>query len=164
MRKDVRGALCFLAVVLTGLMSGLMLGTGMDQYTHRLLNAGAWVTEHQVMDALFRRWLPPSWNLTTALLAVAAVFSRGRARFFFAVAAVIFLGSLIVTVVVEVPINRTVATWNVDALPENWAAVRDRWLHFHVARTVGGLLAFLSALRGLQKSTDRLAGTPEKAA
>ncbi len=132
---DMRGTISsgerFLAVVLVGMMAGLMFGTGMDQYTHRLLDARAWVTEHQVMDVLFRRVLPPLWNVTMISLAVAAVLSHGNARWLFALAAGIFLVSLIVTVTVEVPMNRVIALWNPQAAPTNWEHIRDRWLSFH---------------------------------
>ena len=151
MRETISSAERFLAVVLAGIMAGLMFGTGMDQYTHRLLSASAWVTEHQVMDALFHRVLPPLWNLTMVSLAAAAFLSHGRARWLFAVAAAIFLISLIVTVTVEVPMNRAIALWDALNPPNNWSAVRDRWLSFHLVRTIGGFLAFVSALAGLTR-------------
>ena len=149
MRETMTFVERFFAVLLVGMMAGLMFGTGMDQYTHRLLSASAWVTEHQVMDALFRRVLPPLWNVTMLSLAVAALLSRGRARWLFAWAAVIFLVSLIVTVTVEVPMNRAIAQWDAHAAPGDWASVRDRWLYFHLVRTIGGFIAFVSALTGL---------------
>ena len=149
MRGMVGNAVCFLVVILVGMMAGLMFGTGMDQYTHRQLSASGWVTEHQVMDALFSRVLPPLWNLTMVALAVAAVLSHGRARWLFALAAVIFLLSLIVTVTVEVPMNRAIAQWNAQAAPNDWASIRDRWLSFHLVRTIGGFVAFVSALAAL---------------
>ena len=149
MRERLSNLECFLAVILVGMMAGLMFGTGMDQYTHRLLSASAWVTEHQVMDALFRRVLPPLWNLTMVALAAAAVLSRGRARWLFAVAAAIFLVSLIITIAIEVPMNREIAQWDAQAVPDGWAAVRDRWLSFHLGRTIGGFIAFLAGLSGL---------------
>ena len=39
-----------LAVLMAGLIAGLMLGTGIEQHSLRALSASAWVTEHQVMD------------------------------------------------------------------------------------------------------------------
>jgi uncharacterized membrane protein len=149
MRATASGVECFLAVVLVGMMAGLMFGTGMDQYTHRLLSSSAWVNEHQVMDALFSRVLPPLWNVTMLSLAVAALLSHGSARWLFALAAMIFLVSLVVTVTVEVPMNRAIAQWNAQAAPDDWASIRDRWLSFHLVRTIGGFIAFVSALAGL---------------
>ena len=149
MGTTVQRWICAVAVALVGLMAGLMLGTGMDQYTHRQLDAAGWVTEHQVMDALFRRVLPAAWNATLLLLVVAAVVTRGRVRALFGTAAVIFLVSLVITVRVEVPMNRAIALWDVHAIPADWMAVRDRWLQFHLGRTVGGLVAFVCGIVGL---------------
>jgi uncharacterized membrane protein len=128
-----------------------MIGTGMDQYTHRQLAMTPWVTEHQVMDALFRRVLPAWWNLTALALIVSAVLTRGPSRVLFAVAAVLMLVALAVTVRVEVPMNRAIALWDSAAPPANWAAVRDRWLMFHLVRTCCGTVAFLCAQAGLVK-------------
>ena len=142
------------AVVLAGLIAGLMIGTGMDQYTHRQLAMTPWVIEHQVMDALFRRVLPTWWNLTALALIVSAVLTRGSARGLFTAAAVLMVAALVVTVRVEVPMNRAIALWNSAAPPADWAAVRDRWLLFHLFRTCCGTLAFLFAQAGLIRRTQ----------
>jgi uncharacterized membrane protein len=142
----------FLAVVLAGLIAGLMIGTGMDQYTHRQLAMTPWVTEHQVMDALFRRVLPAWWNLTALMLIVAAVFTRGASRTLFTMAAILMLAALAVTVRVEVPMNRAIALWNSAAPPADWSEVRDRWLRFHLFRTCCGTVAFLLAQVALVRS------------
>ena len=76
----------FLAVMMSGLIAGLMWGTGMDQYTQRLLHGSEWVMEHQAMDALFSRVMPPFWNASVLVLIAAAIFTQGRARSLFAVA------------------------------------------------------------------------------
>ena len=66
-------------------------------------------------------------------------------------AAAIFLVSLVITVRVEVPMNRAIALWDVHAIPADWMAVLDRWLQFHLGRTVGGLVAFVCGVIGLVK-------------
>jgi len=138
-----------LAVIMTGLIAGLMWGTGMDQYTHRLLDASAWVTEHQVMDALFRRVMPPFWNASVLVLIVATTQSYRGARWLFGVAAALLALSLVVTVTVEVPMNRMIALWDAAAPPANWAAVRDKWLWFHLVRCVSGIVAFILSTAAL---------------
>jgi len=140
-----------LSVVLVGLLAGLMLGTGMDQYTHRLLSASGWTMEHQVMDALFRRVLPTFWNFTVLMLVVSAIVSRGAARWLFGVSAVLLTVSLGVTISIEVPMNREIAQWDAAAPPANWMAVRDHWLSFHLVRTVSGMIAFVCSVVGLTR-------------
>jgi len=143
-----------LAVVMVGLIAGLMAGTGIEQHSLRALSASAWVTEHQVMDSWFRVIMPPYWNATALVLLVAAYISRGHARWLFGFSACLLIVSLVITVRVEVPMNRSIATWDASAPPLNWAQVRDHWLAFHRLRTAFGTLAFLAATLGLIRATD----------
>jgi uncharacterized membrane protein len=145
----LKQAIHILAVIMTGLIAGLMWGTGMDQYTHRLLSASAWVTEHQVMDALFSRVMPPFWNASVLVLFIAAFLSGRSARWLFLTAAVLLALSLVVTVAVEVPMNRMIAHWDAATPPADWAAVRDKWLQFHLLRTLAGIAAFALATAAL---------------
>ena len=141
-------AVTVFAVVLIGLLAGLMLGTGMQNFTYRHLGATGWVEQHQAQDALFRRVMPTFFNVTLLLLAAAAVVSRGAARWWFAAAAVLALGCIVVTVGVEVPMNRQITSWDPAAVPLGWQQIRSRWLVFHAVRTAGGTLAFVCATLG----------------
>jgi uncharacterized membrane protein len=147
------GGVQMLAVLMVGLIAGLMVGTGIEQHSLRALSASAWVTEHQVMDSWFRVIMPPYWNVTALMLVIAAFLSRGQVRWLFAVAALLLIVSLVVTVRVEVPMNRSIATWDPNAPPANWAQVRDHWLAFHRLRTASGILAFVVATLGLTRGT-----------
>jgi len=144
-----------LAVVMVGLIAGLMIGTGIEQHSLRALTASAWVTEHQVMDSWFRVIMPPWWNLTALILIVAAFLSHGPSRWLFGIAALLLIVSLVVTVRVEVPMNRAIQYWNAATPPANWASIRDRWLAFHRLRAGSGTLAFILALLGLVRSSER---------
>jgi len=67
------------------------------------------------------------------------------------VALLCLTGALVVTLRVNVPINAGPMTWNVQAPPSNWAAVRDRWQVAHFVRTALAVIAFgcqiIAALR-----------------
>jgi uncharacterized membrane protein len=52
------------------------------------------------------------------------------------VALVLFLFTVLVTMVVEVPIVRQIMTWTESTLPGNWQQLRDRWVSFHLLRVV----------------------------
>ena len=58
--------------------------------------------------------------------------------------------ALIVTICVEVPIDRQIEQWTVATLPSNWQALSDRWEFYHAIRTfvsIGALgLATTSSL------------------
>jgi uncharacterized membrane protein len=51
----------------------------------------------------------------------------------------LFVVALVVTVLVEVPIVKQIATWKVLTLPTNWQELRDRWGAFHIIRVVAGI-------------------------
>jgi uncharacterized membrane protein len=156
MSGSLRTGVQVFAVLLVGLIAGLMLGTGIEQHSLRALTASAWVTEHQVMDAVFRVVMKPFWNGTVLVLIVAAIVSRGSARWLFGVAALLLIVSLVVTVRVEVPMNQAIAKWDPSAPPANWAEIRERWLMFHRLRTWSGIVAFLCAITGLVKERTEI--------
>ena len=43
--------------------------------------------------------------------------------------------ALIVTLGIEVPIDRLIEQWTVATLPSNWRELRDRWEFYHAMRT-----------------------------
>ena len=49
---------------------------------------------------------------------------------------VLCLGDMLVTVLVNVPINGEVQSWQPDAPPVEWRRLRDRWERFHSIRTL----------------------------
>lgn len=51
----------------------------------------------------------------------------------------LFIASLIVTLVVNVPIDGQINSWTVSTLPTDWEAIRDRWELWHTVRTFASL-------------------------
>jgi uncharacterized membrane protein len=60
----------------------------------------------------------------------------------------LFVVSLLVTIIVEVPIVKQIETWTPSSLPDNWQQLRDRWGAFHVVRVVAGISGFVLLLVG----------------
>jgi Domain of unknown function (DUF1772) len=62
----------------------------------------------------------------------------------------LFMIALVVTLIVEVPIDNQIEAWTVASLPADWQQLRDRWELFHVIRTwvwvIGLALLLLGAL------------------
>ncbi len=143
------GWVSVLAVVLVGLIAGLLVGTAIEQKTLLVLNPAAWTIARHSTDAVFSRLLPWWWNSTLILLFVAAYLNRGAARWMFLASGLLLLAGIVVTVAIEVPINKQVVTWDPQALPENFVAIHERWLQFHVVRTVMGAVGFVCAAVGL---------------
>lgn len=73
------------------------------------------------------------------LLFFAGYLHRGQARWMFVAAGVLLLVGIAVTLVIEVPVNKQIASWDADAVPAGWAEIRERWLAFHNVRTGMGI-------------------------
>ena len=56
--------------------------------------------------------------------------------FFLNVAAcLLIIVALLITLLVEVPIDNQIKTWTAETTPSDWEAIRERWQYFHTART-----------------------------
>ena len=60
----------------------------------------------------------------------------------------LFVVTLLVTALVEVPIVKQIVTWTASTLPDNWRQLRDRWGAFHYARIVPSLVGLVLILVG----------------
>lgn len=113
------------------------------------LDGPTWSALHRAFD----RRLGPYFQvlLPIALATTAAVATASRiipslvipsaVRVAFAVAGALFLAILVISVTVNVPINREVAAWTEP--PADWAARRARWNAMHAVRTLAGFAAFV---------------------
>jgi uncharacterized membrane protein len=152
MPLPLKNTLFCLSVLLVGLLAGLQWGTGMAQYTALNLPGPVWLLRHQAEDALFRQVMPGYMWAVLLSLAGSAIIARGKTRAFFAVAAILSLLQMIVTIAHEVPINRLVANWSPTNLPAEWNATRHSWMLGHWQRTGLSFAAFLLATLGLRRS------------
>lgn len=63
--------------------------------------------------------------------------------FYFSVAAcLLIIVALMITLLVEVPIDNQIKTWTAETIPSDWEAIRERWQCFHTARTFASLASF----------------------
>ena len=84
--------------------------------------------------------LMPSALLSALVLCVLLFRGRQtRANLFASAALVLMAIALVITLVVNVPIDRQIQAWTTDALPSDWRAIRDRWEFYHGLRTVVSL-------------------------
>jgi Domain of unknown function (DUF1772) len=51
------------------------------------------------------------------------------------VACLLIIIALLITLLVEVPIDNQIRTWTVETVPSDWTTLRARWQVFHMART-----------------------------
>ncbi len=134
-----------------GLLAGMMLGIFIAGYAARGLPEESWTLRFQLENRLFTKTMPPSLMLPLLGLIASVPLTRDAVRLLFAVAAVLTAIVLVITIALEVPINRQVASWTAGTAPANWAAVRDRWLWNHLARTVAGVVATVCAATALSE-------------
>jgi uncharacterized membrane protein len=91
--------------------------------------------------------LPLSLLSTMPVLVLS--FGGHRETFVLSLAALLlFVLTLVVTMVVEVPIVKTLDVESVPALPDNWEALRDRWGAFHLLRIVPATAGLVLLLVG----------------
>jgi hypothetical protein len=76
--------------------------------------------------------------------------SGSSAPFGFTLAAfALFIAALLITLLVNVPIDNQLKDWTIATLPPDWAAIRDRWEYFHGLRTLAAVAGFASALAAI---------------
>ncbi|MDX6259298.1 MAG: hypothetical protein QOH84_986 [Kribbellaceae bacterium] len=131
-----------------GLFAGFLLTVLVLEQSLRRFDAQVYTQVRQVelvrLDTLASVTLLPA-IITTGLLVL-------RSRRAPAVAAlVLLLGVVVLTLVVNLPINHDQAGWVVQSPPADWADVRDRWQLAHLARTVAALVAFGLLIGGARR-------------
>lgn len=76
------------------------------------------------------------------LMSLSAWFSSNREFYFTIVSIAFILMALLITVVIEVPINNQVIAWTELTVPSDWESIRNRWQFFNVIRTFAALAGF----------------------
>jgi uncharacterized membrane protein len=75
---------------------------------------------------------------------------KKKAHFYWLLSSLIFYGAaLVITLLVEVPIDNQIKNWGISGTPPDWAAIRDRWQFYHTDRTyisLAGMACYLMAV------------------
>lgn len=69
---------------------------------------------------------------------------RIKSRAFYPLLAslILMVGTLLITLLVEVPIDNQIKTWAIASLPTDWEAIRDNWAWYHGLRTITSIASF----------------------
>lgn len=146
------------AALLAGTSFGIWLGFNPMNYS-----ASTYVEQQQ---NLFRSLNTPLIALvvvTTVVTLISAFLQRKNKPVFVALllAAAFFISCIIITRFGNVPIQTQMINWTKDALPGNWAVLRDKWWSYHIMRTIVELIALvLIAWTLVQKKAPQKIGTP----
>ncbi len=155
----------FLSALVTGVFWGTWLGLSRSMATfapETFLAIG-----HAMIGNLgsIMALLMPAAMLAT--LPVLYLLHRRRSQAFYPTLAglALFVVALLITLLVEVPLDNQFAEWTVTTLPANWQQLRDRWEWFHAIRSwaaVAGLALLLAgALFWRENAVGRLVVEPE---
>jgi len=142
----------FVALLFTTLSMGVHFGTWLTEGPLRRTQSGALFIEvHQGRDRVVARVMPVLGSAALIFLALGVFFVRAApAAFALSLAGLgLCIGDMLVTVLVNVPINREVQTWQPDAPPAEWKRFRDRWERFHSIRAlliVSGFALFAASV------------------
>ena len=152
--STIRSVVVLFAILVTGLLAGVMLGVAMEQQTAQKLPEAAWTLRQQNDDALFRKVMPFTFTAMMLLLIPSIFLLHGSSRIAMVVATIAALAVIIVTAGWEVPINNEIVKWIAGNAPADWTGTRDKWLHYHWVRTWIGVALFASALLSTVLVTD----------
>lgn len=145
----MRWVVDFLAVLLAALVAGTTFGI-LFGYDPAGISGPAYVEVQQGAIRGLNVLIPVLGGLAILFTLIDAFLSRavpGRA-WLLLVAACFLIAAAAITRFGNQPINAVVITWNAQAPPAQWSALRDQWWHWHVIRswvTVGGLVLLVIA-------------------
>jgi uncharacterized membrane protein len=163
-------AVQFVTLLLFSLVTGVFWGTWFSlSRSMSAITPGTFLEVGRLMIANLGG--PMSVFLPAALLAglvlsVLLIRSRQtRAGLFASAALVLMVVALVITLTVNVPIDRQIQSWTTATLPADWQGIRDRWEFYHGLRTALSLAAlsclFVSTLattwrHALDRQTERV--------
>jgi hypothetical protein len=139
-----------LALIVGGLVAGAMFGIWRG-YNPSTLSAAASVEQHQQAVRGLNIILPGLGAVTIILTIAIAVEVRQKrlALLTFAIAALLFAVSGIITRARNQPINRIVMRWDARTPPSEWFEMREVWWHWHLIRTFSGMAGFVVLAGGI---------------
>jgi uncharacterized membrane protein len=142
---NVEGVARIVATAFGGVFAGFLVTVMVLELSMRDLGASAYTQVRHVeldrLDTLATAILVPTVVATIALVVLG--LKRGRPGLGLqSVALVLLLVVLMVTVVVNLPINADQRDWSIGTPPSDWAGDRDRWQVAHAVRAGAALLAY----------------------
>lgn len=82
-------------------------------------------------------------TLLAQLLLCLSFWKRKPPVYFFTASFIFMIISLLITLLVEVPIDNQIKTWTPVTIPDNWTTLRTTWKQYHFFRTLSSILSFV---------------------
>ena len=109
------------------------------------LSASTYAEFHQATNHTFDPYMPIVVMGASLGGIVLAIFARGIHSLSGELAiagAVCYAAIIAITLPTNVRINKQIARWSVQSLPNDWTVIRASWVRFHIIRTLVSLPAF----------------------
>jgi uncharacterized membrane protein len=151
----------FSAILLTTLVTGVFWGTwftltrSLDNFSPaEFLHIGKTIIANVAVP--MRILLPGS--LLAMLWALGSHPNKRSPAFYLILTGfALMIATLLITLLVEVPIDNELKNWTVDTLPANWEAQRLTWKRFHALRTLTSLKSLAALVGGSLWTSGRTA-------
>ena len=142
------------AVVSSGLLAGALVAVLLADLTLRG-NPTGYIAFHQATTVLYTATLPPLGAVMAISIMVSLVKGRGvpGIRWLLITALACGIVGMLVTVVVNFPLNATIMTWRFGVVPPDFVSVAARWVAAHLVRTVITMIAFVLGMISLERVT-----------
>jgi uncharacterized membrane protein len=131
-------------------MAGLMVGNelSVSAFVHPRLSTlddKSHAISVQSLARVYGKVMPFWYAIVLALSAVVAIVLRSDsiATLLATTSTVLWISSIIFTLLFPLPINNQVIGWNLESLPENWKEQRQKWDRFHLIRVFIIIVAFV---------------------
>ncbi len=152
-------ALELVTALLLTLVAGVFWGTwfSLSRSMH-VLSPDIFITiGKQIMEnvAATMRIVMPASIIGLLLLLVGSWKTKNLYFYCILTALVLFLAALLITLIVEVPIDNQIRTWTAATVPTDWGEIRDRWEQYHTVRTflsLGSVALFTVAILNKRSS------------
>jgi uncharacterized membrane protein len=155
-------AVRFVAVLSTGLLAGIFFGDRMGaSFARPELSPSSFVTFQQVQHVHFVKMMPVLMGIAILSSSAWLVLIRSRigtvSFLFLALGTLAYISVLVLTRVVNVPINNQLMTWTASSPPPDVMKIWTRWEQVHTVRTVIAVLGFACEVLAFGTSTNRSA-------
>ena len=151
---DRKGTVQVIAILLAGLMAGLLFGDWLGtSFARARMSDSSFIELQQIVHVNYLRTLPALSSLAVIAPIVWLVFWRSRRRSvefrILVVAAIAIIIGQVITFAINVPINDQLERWSAANPPPDARQIWSRWETAHIVRTifwVGGFLLEIIAL------------------
>jgi hypothetical protein len=121
--------------------------------SQKKLAAPAYIELRKLLDKNLKLKLKALYYTTLISIILLVIFSFSTVVPLLFISACIAFCTLVLDIAISmkrnVPINKIINNWEVDAYPMHWQLIRRKWFYFYHIRQVAGIIGFISLLVGV---------------